>query len=197
LDDRLSDLLDPELLRQLSADDETARQAALQIAAHGEAVLPDLLALLSHPSADVRWWATHAGAMMPVEADATPLLLQALQDPDPAVRQCAALGFQRRTDEQAVPALIKALSDPDSLVARLAANALVAASEAAVPALIEQVEGGPSKVGLEAIRALALIGDTRSIPALYNSLDGDSPLMEYWANEGLERMGVGMTFFKP
>jgi HEAT repeat protein len=50
---------------------------------------------------------------------------------------------------------------------------------------------------MEAMRALALIGDQRSIPLLFEALDSDSMLMEYWANEGLERMGVGMIFYKP
>jgi HEAT repeat protein len=192
LDDRFS-----ELLGQLSADDDAARLAAQQIAGYGAQALPVLQEHFRQPSADVRWWIVRSAAMMPAGADATPLLLLALEDEDSSVRQCAALALQRRPDERAVPALIQTLSDPDSLVVRLAANALVAADAAAVPALIEMVEGAPSKARLEAIRALALIGDTRSIPALYNSLDGDSALMEYWANEGLERMGVGMTFFKP
>jgi HEAT repeat protein len=50
---------------------------------------------------------------------------------------------------------------------------------------------------IQAARALALIGDTRAIPELFNALDGDSALLEYWAGEGLEKMGVGMVFFTP
>jgi HEAT repeat protein len=105
--------------------------------------------------------------------------------------------LQQRPDDRAVPALVAALSDDDSLVVRLAANALAATGSAAVPELIKLVEDSPSKIRLEATRALALSGDTRSIPALFNALDSDSTLMEYWANEGLDRLGVGMTFFKP
>jgi hypothetical protein len=44
---------------------------------------------------------------------------------------------------------------------------------------------------------LAQIGDPRSIPALFTALDEDSALMEYWASEGLEKMGVGIVFFEP
>ena len=68
---------------------------------------------------------------------------------------------------------------------------------AAVPALLDLLETGLQAVRLETARTLAMIGDTRAIPALFNALDEDSALMEYWANEGLERMGVGMAFFKP
>jgi len=32
---------------------------------------------------------------------------------------------------------------------------------------------------------------------LMKALEEDSALMEFWAQEGLERLGVGMLFFKP
>jgi HEAT repeat protein len=96
-----------------------------------------------------------------------------------------------------VPALIASLQDGDSLVVRIAANALVASGSMAVPALLQAARDGSQKSQMEAMRALALIGDQRSIPLLFEALDSDSMLMEYWANEGLERMGVGMIFYKP
>jgi HEAT repeat protein len=49
----------------------------------------------------------------------------------------------------------------------------------------------------EAARSLAAIGDPRAVPALYEVLEDDSALLVYWAEQGLERMGVGMAFFKP
>jgi len=190
--DELSDLV-----TKLLADDDTARQATEELAAQGSASLTAIQSLLAHEQADVRWWAVRTCVIIQDNVDIAPLLIQALQDPDPAVRQCAALGLQQRPDDRAVTALIAALSDPDSLVARLAANALAATGQAAVPELINLVENSSSKVRLEAVRALALTGDTRSIPTLFNALESDSSLMEYWANEGLDRMGVGMVFFKP
>jgi len=185
------------LVTKLLADDDTARQATEELAAQGSASLAAIQSLLAHEQADVRWWAVRTCVTIQDNVDITPLLIQGLQDPDPAVRQCAALGLQQRPDDRAVLALIAALSDPDSLVARLAANALAATGPAAVPELINLVENSSSKVRLEAVRALALTGDTRSIPTLFNVLESDSSLMEYWANEGLDRMGVGMVFFKP
>jgi HEAT repeat protein len=89
------------------------------------------------------------------------------------------------------------MGSQDALLARLAANALACTGADAVPALLEVLEKGEQALRLEAARALAHIGDERSIPALFKALDEDSALMEYWANEGLERMGVGMVFFKP
>ena len=179
-----------------SGDDAQAENAARQIAAHGEAALPVLQTLLADPRPDTRWWAVRSLASLQ-GADAVPQLVQALTDPDPDIRQCAARGLQERPDERAVPALIAALQDSDSLVARIAANALVSSGTIAVPALLQAARDGSQKSQMEAMRALALIGDQRSIPFMFEALDSDSMLMEYWANEGLERMGVGMVFFNP
>ena len=179
-----------------SGDDVQAELAAKEIAALGEVALLPLQPLLADSRPDIRWWAVRTLAELQ-GADVIPQLVQALADPDPGVRQCAARGLHERPDERAIPALTAALKDGDLLVVRIAANALVAAGQIAVPALLQAAQDGSQKSQLEAIRALALIGDQRSIPLLFDALDSDSMLMEYWANEGLERMGVGMAFFKP
>jgi HEAT repeat protein len=188
--------MDDLLLDLTSGDEERAEEAAWRLAEHGDAAIPALRSLLDAPQAETRWWAVRALAEIPGGL-ASPWSIEALKDPDVAVRQCAALGISRQPDDQAVPALVEAMSSDDALLARLAANALSSIGEAAVPALLDLLENAPQPVRLEAVRALAMIGDTRAIPALFNALDGDSALLEYWANEGLERMGVGMTFFKP
>jgi HEAT repeat protein len=184
------------LIELTSGDDQRAEAAALRLAAQGTAALATIRALLAAPQVDARWWAARALAEVPGEETA-PLLIQALDDPDPHVRQCAALGLCKRPDGRAVPALVEAMGSQDALLARLAANALACTGADAVPALLEVLEKGEQALRLEAARALAHIGDERSIPALFKALDEDSALMEYWANEGLERMGVGMVFFKP
>jgi HEAT repeat protein len=53
------------------------------------------------------------------------------------------------------------------------------------------------RVRTHAARALALIGDTSAIPALFKALEDDSAMVQYWVEEGLERMGVGQVYFKP
>ncbi len=83
------------------------------------------------------------------------------------------------------------------LVAELAGGALAANGSPALPALLEALQNGSQAARLIAVRALAEIGDTESIPALFAALSESSALMEYWAAQGLERMGVGMTFFDP
>jgi HEAT repeat protein len=89
------------------------------------------------------------------------------------------------------------LADQDALSRRLAGDALVAIGSPAVPELLEVMEQDDPLVRLEAVRALAKIGDERAVPALFVALDDSSALIEYWASEGLEKMGVGMIYFKP
>jgi len=119
-----------------------------------------------------------------------PWSLEALEDEDLAVRQCAALGLSRQPDERALPALVEAMRSDDALLARLAANALEAIGAAAVAALLDVMENGPQAVRLEAARTLAMIGDTRAHPGAVQCFGRGFSLDEYWANEGLERMGL-------
>jgi len=185
------------LLNQLtSGDDQRAEAAALALADLGAKILPPLQSLLQSPVPETRWWATRALAELDMP-QVVPLLIKSLQDKDTTVRQCAALALSFRSHDTAVAYLIPVLNDPDRLLAHLAADALVATGEAAVPALLEVMQTGLQAARLEAVRALALIGDTRAIPTLFTALDEGSALLEYWADEGLQRMGVGMTFFKP
>ncbi len=186
----------PDPAADLTSGDDARAEAAAVALGSREDGLAILGPLLASADPDQRWWAVRALAELPA-AQAAPHLAAALQDPDPAVRHCAALGLSRRPHAAAVPALVEAMRSKDSLFTRLAANALAAAGLDATPALLELLQNAPSAVRLEAVRALAQIGDPRSIPALFAALDEDSALMEYWANAGLERMGVGMTFFKP
>jgi HEAT repeat protein len=120
-----------------------------------------------------------------------------LRDPEAAVRQCAALGLRKHPHEKSLTILIEALSDADRLVAQLARDALIATGKDATLALVDTLQNGPQTARLEAVRALAMIGDERAIPALFNALDSESRWIEYWASLGLERMGVGMSFFLP
>lgn len=180
----------------ISGEDERAEAAAPQLAEFGQLALPALQQLLSSERVDRRWWAARALAAIP-DAGVPPLLVDLLLDRDPSVRQCAALGLRIQPDDRSVPALVTALEDQDPLTASLASDALGTIGEAAVQPLLEFLERGLPAARIEAVRALATIADERAIPALVKALDEDSAVIEYWATEGLERMGVGMVFFKP
>jgi HEAT repeat protein len=177
-------------------DDQSAQGRLPALIRQGEAALERLTPLLNHPNPDIRWWVVRA--LAEIQADsAARLLIKSLGDEDVTVRQCAALALCRRPDIRAVPDLISTLGEPDRLLARLAGQALISLGPPAVPSLIEVMRGGPHIARLEAARALALIGDSRAIPVLFEALDDQSAYVGFWSDEGLDRMGVGMVFFKP
>jgi len=185
------------LLSQLSCgEDELAEQAITQLASWGSELVVPLQDRLSHPDAEVRWWAVRA--LTEVNDERVPeLLVQALADPDKGVRWCAGLALRSHPTPEAVLALLGMLADKEGLTRRLAGDALVAIGEPAVLPLVELMRQEDDLVRLEAVRALAKIGDQRAIPVLFEALDDSSALIEYWASEGLEKMGVGMVLFKP
>lgn len=187
----------PDLLSELiSGEDERAEAAVAKMAAMGAQVLPALRELFASSEAEARWWAVRALAEIP-DDQVVPILVHALDDADSSVRWCAALALRQHPTPNAIPALLRLLVGEDSLAARLAGDALSACGKEAVPALLKLLENNPQAVRLEAIRVLSKIGDERSISTLFAVLDEESALMEYWASEGLERMGVGMVFFNP
>ena len=187
----------PDLLDELSCgDDERAEAALAHLASWGSEVVEHLSERLSNPEVDVRWWAVRA--LAEVQDSRIPeLLIKALSDPDRAVRWCAGVALRQHPSVKAAPILLHLLSDNDALTRRLAGDALVAIGRQVVPQLIELMQHGVHVSRLEAVRALARIGDERSIPVLFAALDQSSALIEYWASEGLEKMGVGMVYYRP
>ncbi len=82
----------------------------------------------------------------------------------------------------------------DRLLARLAGNALIATGSQAAHLSVDTLENGHAAAQIEAARSLALIGDPSAIPALFKAWQDGSAMIQYWAEEGFERMGVGMQF---
>ncbi|HNB52302.1 MAG TPA: HEAT repeat domain-containing protein [Anaerolineales bacterium] len=188
----------PHLLSELtSGNDERAQQAVRELKILGSKAIPHLVELASASETDARWWAICALAEID-HPGVFPHLRHALADPDASVRECAAMGLRLHPNPVAIPDLIGAMKTPNLLLMRLAANALVAIGKEAVPALLDVMESAPQAARVEATRALAEIKDTRCIPVFFSAIqNGDSPLVEYWADQGLEKLGVGMTFFNP
>jgi HEAT repeat protein len=185
-----------ELLSDLtSGDDKRAEAAATEVPQHGETALEKLSKLVEDSNSETRWWAVRALAGFP-QVEAGNLLMALLQDADSSIRYCAALALGQNPREAAVPALIVALTSNDPLLARLAGDALVAQGASGAEPLIGALETRSMTARVEATRALALIGDPRAISALFKLADSDSPTLEHWVSEGLEKMGVGMRFFQ-
>jgi HEAT repeat protein len=184
------------LLDDLVSGDETRAEAAVTALIVWEAdATSALLDLTRSPDADSRWWALRVLASSP--HCRTEWLLPFLSDPASEVRQCAALGLAVTHDESATVPLVHALNDEDSMVVSLSANALIKIGGAAVPSLIEAVQNGKQSQRIHALRALAEIRDHRAIPIMMKVMQEDSALLQHWAQEGLERLGLDMIYIKP
>lgn len=183
------------LLAELtSGDDFRAEAAAVRLPAFPVSALDPLL---ESDDVDTRWWALRALAGFPGGEGVVGRLVSALEDEFDEIRQCAALGLCHHPHPESVPALMQAMSSPDSMTAKLACNALIAIGAEAVPHLIEVLRSGTSFAKLEAARALAEIGDPRAIPALMEALQADSAISTYWAEYGLDKLGLGMVYIRP
>lgn len=177
-----------------SGDDARAEAAALRLPAFPVSALDPLL---ESDNVDARWWALRALAGFSGGQAIVRRLVSALEDESDEIRQCAALGLRHHPLPEAIPSLIRALSSPDSMTAKLACNALIAIGAESVPALVEVLRTGAASAKLEAARALAEIGDPRAIPALMDILQADSAISTYWAEHGLNKLGLGMVYLKP
>jgi len=176
-----------------SGDDARAIAAARQA---GEAELPRLLDALRQPDSDRRWWAACALAHVPGPA-ATEALIRLAADADADLRAAALHGLGQRGTPDVIPPLLFSLGDSSDFLARLSADALIRLGKVAVPSLVRALaEDVQPRVRANAARALALIGDTAAIPALFKALEDESVLVQSWAEEGLERMGVGQIYFQ-
>ncbi len=187
--------LDDLLVDLTSGDESRAEAAASELAQLGDSALVALRALLESSDADQRWWAVRTLAQIPdVEAG---LFLTALNDSSVEVRQAAALALAAHPFEEAAPLLVRALNDADSMVGALSANALIAIGKPAVPILLSALESVSQSARIQMMRALAELQDQRAIPTLLKAAESDSAMLNYWANEGLERLGLNMIYIKP
>jgi HEAT repeat protein len=66
-----------------------------------------------------------------------------------------------------------------------------------VPALIEVMQDARNDVRIFAIRALAEIKDHRAIKTMMSALEDESAVVQYWAKEGLDRLGLNMVYGRP
>ncbi len=185
------------LMAELTCGDDTRAEAAIpHLVLLGKPAMAALIGFLGNPESDKRWWATRALSEFQAP-EISQSLIGMLSDPDVEVRQCAALALYSHPDERAIPGLIAALSAGDHILLHLATNTLIAIGEPAVLPLLGVVKNADPAARLEAVRALALIADPRAIEVLLEVSKENSVMMEYWANEGFERMGLGMVYFEP
>ncbi len=184
------------LLAELtSGDDARAEKSIPAILDLGMAAIPSLLDLTRVPEADSRWWAVRTLAASPHTR--TEDLLPLLSDSAPEVRAAAALALCEHPHESAIEALVKTLADQDSLTAGLAGNALVKIGSPSVPSLLNVMSEAPTGIRIIVLRTLCELRDHRAIPVMMKSLSEESAVLQYWAQQGLERLGLDMVYIKP
>lgn len=192
MDERLSDFL----AAVAAGDDRRTEAAARRLGRLGDAALSGLRPLLTSAEREQRWWAVRALAVVGTPG-AAKLLIAALSDPDPDVRACAVVALAELRPPDAVEPLVACLADPSAYVARLAADALAQLGQAAVEPLIRTLQEGEVAARAGAARALRALQPPQAIPALCAALDDPSAVVTAYAEEALERMGVGFVFFAP
>ena len=189
-----------QLLADLTSGEELrAETAAVHFVVLGEPAFTALSNLSQDPNPDNRWWALRALSEF-TEYDVSSIFLQALSEPNQEIQACAAVGLRLHPNPLAIPTLISLLGHPEQLLSRLAGDALIALGQNATQALIEVIdspEKNSQRARLEATRALAEIKDPASISTLFKMFQEGSSMMQHWAEEGLNNMGIGMVFFDP
>ncbi len=184
------------LLAELTSGDDTRAENSISALTQlGMAVIPAVLDLTHAEEADTRWWAVRALAASPHTR--TVDLLPLLNDSAPEVRAATALALCNHPHEDAIGALIHALADEDSLTAGLAGNALAKIGSPSVPSLLKVMAETPTGIRILILRTLSEIRDHRAIPALMSCLGEESAVLQYWAQVGLERLGLDMVYIKP
>jgi len=187
--------LDDLVAGLISEDENRAEAAACELAELGETALSSLERLLNSSIVDRRWWAVRTLAQM----RQPPLnwLIDALNDQSFEVREAAALALTTHPSENAIPGLVHALGDTEGMLGELAMNALTEIGKPTIPALLEAYRSAHTKAQVQIIRTLAEIRDHRAIPLMLKATEEDSAIVNYWAKEGLERLGLNMVYIKP
>jgi HEAT repeat protein len=177
-------------------NDAQTEEMALALSERGDEALQVLRDTLSDPDPDLRWWAVRTLAAIRTEA-AVQLLILALDDDVADVRACAVLALSQLRAEEAIDGLAARLGDPSAYVGRLTADGLAAFGQPAVDALIRALEEGATAARAGAARALCAVQPEEAVPALFKALDDPSALVTHYAEEALERMGVGIVLLRP
>lgn len=101
-------------------------------------------------------------------------LIQELKDDRRDVRSRAAYELGKLGDPRAIAPLVAALSDQDKFVRSWAAGALGKAGAAAIPPLLNVLQGADASAAPYAALALGELGDVRAIPLLASAIqEGD------------------------
>ena len=183
-----------------SGDDGQAELALPALAAMDHVqVTTELAARLHTANPDGRWWIARTLATLPTRQSAA-TLIEMLNDPDSDVRACAALALgelHAMVGAEAADALAAHLADESAHVAEVCTVALARIGAEAVPTLLRALQDGVPVERIRAAKALVPIESQEAIPALVHALDDEDAIVTHYAQDALERMGVGMVLLQP
>ena len=121
---------------------------------------------------------------------AIPALLQAVTDPNPAIRYEAISAMRNFPDPQVTKAVIHACDDQDQRVLGVAMIALgQVGGKGAADTLALMTNVAPNH-NMGAVVALGQLGDTRALPLLLQYLKSTNSNTRYWAIQGLTNLRV-------
>ena len=192
----------PELLKPLrraiaAQDDDLAESLVRRWTADAAPPLTEMLAWLDAPDADRRWWGVRAlTAVAHVTGGGETLLAplrQRLHDDDPSVRCASALALAELGLLEATPDLVETLGDDSGWVRASAADALALLGEGAVPALAAVLADSQQGARSRAAYALSKIRTLATANVFYHYLQDENPLVQAYANDTLEQMGLLQT----
>lgn len=158
-------------LAMLDSDDPWVRRAGARVLLQLplKEAAPKLARLVDDPDAAVRADALDALGMTGDAAQGPVVVALLGHEKDPAARVAALRALGRLRAEVGLPVLLAALEDPDRHAALAAVDALgaIGAADAVVPVSTLLADPRvPADVQAAAARALARLGDARSIPNL-------------------------------
>lgn len=168
-----------------------------------------LIDMLGDPEEIVRSSAVESLAQLDwMKEERAPLLIAALRDPSPPVREKAANAFHWVRDEQAIPGLVELLKDEALEVRKEAALALAHQGIPGAKALVAAFDEEELAITVSDYHRIITEGDEASVPVLIAALfspDGSSMagdylncgqyMLENAAEEWAEMNGFTITYF--
>lgn len=188
---------DTNLIDKFNAlDDDACEAEAIALGQNGKAGLQELIQLLDHHNADLRFWAVR-GLWANSSPEAVTMLIKTLADDEEMVRSGAALALGEMKAEGAVKALADLLIADPSASGNHAADALAKIGPPSAQVLIEAMKHEEARVRRRAAKALIPVESKEAIPVLFEALEDESYMVRHYAEEALRRMGVGqMVYFR-
>jgi Uri superfamily endonuclease len=177
------------LRRAVSAQDDNECEIWCQALVKHPDIVPTLRPLLADTDEDLRWWTVQV-LLATGRAQAASLLVHMLSDRDDAVRGSAVLALGLMGSVEAVEALANLMDDDSGWLRQLAALGLALIGEPAVPVLQEALQSTEEGLRVRASYALSRIRSPTATGSLLRALNDPNYVVNAYAQEALERMGL-------